>query len=162
MKETVTVLAQHVCNARGVVFSRWKKTTIRLPFIRVRRIVSGNGPAISEIPRASCASTSPRTCTIIRGDVRVYVIGGKGDVYKRGNENFQIYENRKAGKFRGCYRGVVVRAFKNIRAEGNESTIYEADSRALTSLFHCHSPASQIYRRPVHFSVSRAATKCPR
>lgn len=47
--------------------------------------------------------------------------------------------------------------------EGNESTIYEADSRALTSLFQPPFPGLRIFiGGPFIFPVSRAATKCPR
>lgn len=161
MKETVT-FSPNTCAMRGVVFSRWKKTTIRLPFIRVRRIVSGNGPAISEIPRASCAATSPRMCTIIRGDAFAFTLSvGRAMCTNAGrewggNENFQIYEIVERGNF-----GVVVRAFKNIGERVDDLRGWQSRFNIFISLPFPR-VASQIYRRPVHFSVSRAATKCPR
>lgn len=62
---------------------------------------------------------------------------GEGRARKR---EFSNLGNHKPRKFR--YPDGVI-AFKSIgrrgRGQGNESTIYEADSRALTSLFRCHS-----------------------
>lgn len=97
----------------------------------------------------------------VRHGVYVYAlprIDGKGNVARK--REFSNLGNRKPRKFR-YPDGVIAWARLKVSGgrgrKGNESTIYEADSRALTSLFHCHSPVAEYLSavRPF-FRVSRS------